>query len=378
MTFLTRAPCVVAIMCMSPAFAAELPSSTAELLTEHNISEDYLSDIDAELAVPEEWLAAAREEDPLIVNGAWDDEQFQAMIKPFQERYPFVEFSYTRGSFQTRVTRPLIALKQGRYLVDVVTGFTGATHLFSEANAFADLRNLPSFDQIREEVRAPDGTWVAHQLRYWCMAYNTDQVNLSDLPDKWADVPGHPSLLDGHLALNDRAMTWMLPLWSAWGPEASGEFIRRLFEENRPSQRKEGVSALTSLTAAGETLVSVPAADYRVYQSSSSGGAIAWHCPEPIPVALSEIAIFDNTPRLNSARIFVNWLLSSEGQISQYFADYGPPASIRVEGPQFQIFPDEIEGKEFAVMRADTAEQNFNDLQSIWAPLWEQGLMNAQ
>lgn len=365
------------VVATTSAMAQDVPESFAALMAENDIEQRFLENLDAELAVPQAWLDAAEGEGAVRINGAWDDDQFQQLVTPFKERYPFVEVEYTRGSFDNRVTRPILAFRQGRHIVDITTGFTGATGLFTDANALVDLSDLPSFDSVLEDVRSPNGTWVAHQLRYWCLAYNTDEVDGSGLPDTWEGIVGNPNLLDGTLAMNDRAMTWMLPLWAAWGDEKSTAFITGLFEENNPAQRKEGVNAMTSLTAAGETLVSLPAADYRVFQNASDGGAIAWHCPEPIPVSVSEVGIISNSPQLNSAKIFVNWLLSSEGQIAQFFADYAPPSNIHVMDPRFGLYPEEVEGKALAFLQAASVEEDFDDMQAIWAPAWEKALTGA-
>ena len=85
------------------------------------------------------------------------------MVAPFKERYPFIKLDYSRGEFNARALRPLIALKEGRYVTDILTGFGGSTHHYQQADALEDLRELPGFKNPLPGTGDPDGGTRAHK-----------------------------------------------------------------------------------------------------------------------------------------------------------------------------------------------------------------------
>jgi len=176
-----------------------------------------LSGLDAELAVPQAWIDGARQEKDVTISGTWDPREFREVTAPFRERYPFVNLKYDRAGTSGRGMQILLALQEGRVLVDVVTAIADAMPHYNSAKALADLRDLPSFKNIQTEYAAADGTYLSHKLSYRCMAYNTDLVKQSDLPRTWDDLVQNPVWRGGKLALTNNPSAWLLGLWAQFG-----------------------------------------------------------------------------------------------------------------------------------------------------------------
>jgi ABC-type Fe3+ transport system substrate-binding protein len=134
------------------------------------------------------------------------------------------------------------------------------------------------------------------------------------------------------------------------------------------------MNQLVNLVAAGEYSAAVATAGYRIRQMSDKGAPVAWHCPEPVPVAVSEGGILKGGPNIHSAYLYMNWLLSKEGQLAQYASSHEAPAHKDLFGHGFLSFPDEIKGKEIAFRSPDLlgndTEKNFF---ATWTPLWDSG-----
>lgn len=353
------------------ARAADLPKATQKALTDLKLDASVLDGLDAELNVPKAWLDGAATEKEVIVVGTWEPREFSAMTAPFKERYPFVKLRYNRGGTMQRTMQVLVALSEGRVIADVMTAIADASAQFKEMKALADLRELPGFKNLSSDLVAADGTWLAHKLSFRCMAYNTDKVQKEDLPNTWDDLATNPRWRGGNLALSNHATAWLLVLWEKFGDKWGADFTRRMFTGVKPQRRTEGMTAATSLTAAGEFHANVPAPEWTVEKLSVKGAPIGYHCPSPVPITVSQIAMLEKSPHKNGARLFINWMVSREGQIVQKSETFAVPVHKALQTPAFLPFADTIIGKP-ELVRDDTvlgSDQN-KRMQDTWNGYW--------
>jgi iron(III) transport system substrate-binding protein len=360
----------------SLAAAAELPAATKAILKEIKMPETMLDGIDEELAVPADWLEKANKEGKVIVSSSWDNPQFVKIVKPFQERYPKIKLELLEGSFNTRVIKTLVSWKLGSPNTDILGEFGGAYSQLDDLGALEDLTDLPGFQSSVDIGRDPNGKWVGMQLRYWCMSYNTNLVKKDELPKTWDDLLTDARWQGGQIAIGNRPQLWILMLWGAKGPEWTTNYMKSFFEKVQPQLRKEGMDALVGLNIAGEFKAVIPAAEYRVKQNLIKGAPISWHCPEPMPLSVSEMGILKGSPHLYAAKMFVNWFVSKEGQVAQFYADHSPPVHKGLQDDRFVAFPEELAGKQIAE-RSPQLEGVMGPVLEVWNPLWEKYSGNA-
>ncbi len=355
------------------ALSAALPKASQEMLKKLSLDPALLSGLDQELNVPKPWLDGAKKEGKLRIFGTWDPPQAEVLLQPFRERYPFLAVEYNRASHEDRAIRTLVAFKNKRLVTDVITGIGGSFFLYKEANALENLKDIPTWKNNPEGTTDPDGLWVGMHLRYWCMTYNTKAVKKEDLPKRWEDLLTNPVWRNGNLGLGNRPQLWALAVWKAKGEKWTKDFLTKLFTEVKPQLRREGANALLELLAAGEFNGAIPSAEYRTYQKVLDGAPVSYHCPEPVPTAVSEMAILKGSPNLNASRLFVNWFLSKEGQIAQYHADYAPPVHRALQRRELLPFAEQIIGKERAFRDPAIELEIQPKLLEFWDSLWLRG-----
>jgi iron(III) transport system substrate-binding protein len=349
--------------------AAPLPDSTRAMLKTLKLDETILAGLDQELAVPPDWVEAARHEGTVRLTGSWQPRRFNEMVKPFNDRYPFIKIAYTAGSYNVRAVRPLIAFQEGRYIADMVTGVGSAVSRYEAADALDDISDMPAAAAVPQDMKAKDGRWIGIRMRYWCVAYNTEHVKPADLPKQWDDLVANPRWGHGAIGLTNIPDTWLLPLWGKLGRDWGERFTDRLFGLD-PQIRKEGANALIGLVSAGELDLSIPAGDHEMEEYRRKGAPVAWHCPQPIPTATSEMGILKGGPNSHAARIFANWILSKEGQIAQFVTDHSPPVHRDLQLPVFLLFPDQVLGKPTA-FRSPDLNAHYEPFTQFWDARWE-------
>ena len=359
-------------LCLSPALADNLPKATIAMLDSLKVEHSIMDGIDQELKVPEGWIAAAKKEGKLRLTGSRDAKQFEKMIKPFQERYPFIDFDYSRVSYSHRVMSILVSFKQGRVTTDVITGLGGSVAQFKDLHALENLSDVPTFTKTPANMRDDEGFWVGHQMTHWCITYNTKLVKESDLPKTWDDLLTNPIWRDGHLGLANRPQLWVLSLWGAKGEKWVKDYLPKFFALN-PQLRKEGINATISLTSVGELWANLPGSGYRTQLEASKGAPVSFHCPEPVPVSVNLMAILRGG-NVNAAKLFVNWNQSKEGQIAQYYADHSAPThQALLNDKRFVPYAENIAGKPLAMRSANLLEDSADELFAMWNTYWKKG-----
>ncbi|HEY4134586.1 MAG TPA: extracellular solute-binding protein [Alphaproteobacteria bacterium] len=356
-----------------PLTAAELPKAMQKILQDTKLPESILSGLDKELEMPAAWIDGAKKEKQLRIAGTEDLDQFQTFIQPFHERYPYIDVKYSRGTRFDRVTKPLLSYKAGRVVADVISGIGAEYNEFKDIGALENLSALPNWKNVPANMQQKDGWWVGQRLRYWCMSYNTQKVTKAELPKTWDDLVTNAALSGGKLGMGNRPNLWLLPMWESKGEAWTRDYSEKLFANNKPQLRKEGMNALIELAIAGEYNVVLPAAEYRTKQLMDKGAPIAWHCPEPVPMAISELIVVKGG-NTNAAFMFTNWFLSKEGQVAQFAAFQAPPVHKDLQTREFLAFPDEILGRPVALLEPDVLEGDLDKLVKFWDPLWYSGM----
>lgn len=353
------------------SLAASLPRSTEEMLKKLKLNPSILAGIDKELEVPREWLERARKEGKLRFMSTEEPQPGKVMLAPFRERYPFIEVDLIQSTRPDRI-KTLVAYKSGRILVDIQDAITGIIDGFIEAKALEDLRNLPNLRNLPEEAREPDGLSVVTESGFRCVGYNTKFLKKDELPKRWEDLLTQPKLKGGNLALGNRPELWVINLWGSKGENWTRDFLTRLFADLKPQLRKEGMNALHELVAAGEFHAFIPAGEDRTYELALEGAPVAFACPEPVPRTLRHMSILKGTPNLHAARIFVNWLLSKEGQIAKIVAKNALPVHKDLMRPELIPWADQVIGKSISWPPKDRREVELKS-GKLWNDLWLRG-----
>lgn len=372
------APALLGAALLTPHIASAqsaLPAETQAMLKALKFDESILSGIDKELELPAGWLEGAKKEGVVSIYTTMDQKDWVKAEKVFRARYPDikVEHSEVRTTTQ-RTLRPLVAFKEGRAIVDVITGLSGNSFLFRDAGAFVDLNDLPNYrNNIPDELKVSDNITAIFRVRYWCIAYNTNKIKAADLPKTWDDMIANPKVWGNKkLGIGNRPNNWLVNLYTINGEAWGKKYMDDLFGKLNPQLRKEGLSALLNLVAAGEMDAAIPAAMDRVAQIRETGAPVAHHCPEPVPFAVSELGVMKNSPHLNAAKILTNWLMSKEGQVALFYANDATPAHKGLQGKEFIAFPEQVQGKKKAIAEdRDGAEEDA--LLKYWEGLWLKG-----
>lgn len=262
----------------------------------------------------QEWIAKAKEEKKVAVYHTTNVRDTTKIVEGFRKRYPFMEFDSYRGTGERLIQKITTEVRAGQNLADVYIISGLQTWLLKSMGYIAPYAS-PERDKVFPTLKDRQGYWTGIYWNLEVLGYNTKLVAASDVPKKWEDL-----LLPrwkGKIGLEEEDVNWYSSILHLMGEERGKEFMRRLARQ-RPQIRR-GHTLLSQLLAAGEFPIGPTIRVNSAETLKNQGAPVDWLAIEPLapnpPVCLS---LPKNPPRPNAARLFIDYMLSREGQTIIY------------------------------------------------------------
>ena len=247
--------------------------------------------------------------------------QNKQIATTFEGKYPGVKVEVYRTGSSALAQRLLNEAQARRHIADAIETTLPGLLTFRDNQLLLPYTSayLPSFpDESKERTSANLVFWTIDRESYIGFAYNKNLLGAADVPKNF-DGLLKPALREKlGLAADDtgaRSLGAMI--------KVKGEaFVKKLREQNIKAYPMAG-SALTQLVASGE----VPASPSQFYSAThvaaKKGAPVAWVPMDINVVGAGGAAVYANTQRPHAALLFVDFLLSPDGQKLLEDLDFG-------------------------------------------------------
>jgi len=278
----------------------------------------------------DEIVAAANGEGEVDVHGGPGKLFGQALTEGFRRAYPQIKINFSGLSGRDAIPKILREREAGLYTVDVYIGGTFSTlQSLKPAGAFAPLRPalvLPAVLDDKAWYGGLDGEWMdkekSYVLGFEAEVTPTLMINRDFVAP--AELETYQDLLKPQIA---GKIVWDDPRLPGQGAAAGtrlylnfgADYLKRLFAEQsivyiaNPRQNAEWVVRGRYPIGIGTS-----AQELKPFTDQGLGKAIV---PFDAPLAHPTIApgygtvsLMDRAPHPNAAKVYINWLLSPEGQ----------------------------------------------------------------
>jgi iron(III) transport system substrate-binding protein len=142
------------------------------------------------------------------------------------------------------------------------------------------------------------------------LGYNTKLVNKEDVPKTYEELLA-PKWKGRKISIDDSAYGLLAGLMRAWGKEKAVEYFKKLAAQDPVVQR--GNTNRVQLTMAGEFPLIIAYAP-TIQRETSKGHPMDWVPLEPVPVQVNPMMLAAKAPHPNAGKLFIDFLLSKEGQ----------------------------------------------------------------
>ena len=253
----------------------------------------------------EQLIAGAKKEGKLVVYASATAPQLQMYFAIFNKRYPFIKTEFFRTGKQKLVSKILFEEQAKQRIADVIHTSVIETNILKKRGVLSKYvpREAASFP---DPYKDPDGLWTSAYASGTLLGYNSRQVKRDEAPKTYEELL-NPRWKNS-ISIDANKIEWFAMLLKLKGRS----YMEKLAALN-PTLR-DGNTLVLQLLAAGEFPIAAGVYEYSVEDLKSKGAPVDWVGLEPVityTVAVS-LPMQPNNP--NSAKLFIEWLLSKEGQ----------------------------------------------------------------
>lgn len=258
--------------------------------------------------------------DPKIVEGAKKEgqvvwytimtlEQAKQVADRFQEKYPFIKPVLFRTGGGPLLNKILTETQAGRHAWDVALGRAEILLPLMQKKLLAPYRS-PETKMIDDDLMDKQGFWTAYYVNTYVLGFNTQAVRKESVPKSYEALL-EPKWKGGKISIDTEAYGMFQGLIAGWGKKKAVDYFRALAAQDPVARR--GHSMRVNLTAAGEYTLAL-AYNSVIQRMTSNRAPMDWIPLEPAVVQIYPVMLAEKAPHRNAAKLFIDFLLSKEGQ----------------------------------------------------------------
>lgn len=238
---------------------------------------------------------------------AYDDAMY--VVENFRKKYPFLKVELHRATNEQLFNRVSAEQKAKMYNADVITG-KGTNLYLMRKMGFLSRYDSPERKFFTEGVKDKDGYWTTMFNTVLSAVYNTHMVVQREIPVTYQDLL--KPQWKGRIGFNVNNVTWLEVVMKIMGNEEGIKYLESLAQQ-KPILRA-GATLNIMLTAAGEFPLAVSVGVHLVEKQKAKGAPVEWARLKPYYGDLNAISMASNAPHPNAAKLFIDYVLSEEGQ----------------------------------------------------------------
>jgi iron(III) transport system substrate-binding protein len=321
-----------------------------------------------------EWettVQAAKKEGALSLYMYQGEGELGAMAQLFQKKYPEINVVVTPGRGNTFAPKIMAERRAGKYLVDAyIAGATTAYEVFYRAKILDSVRSALILPEVIDESKWWLGQhhYIDPESRYifvylgnvaQYVSYHTKSVNPGEIRSYWdfLQPKWKGKILSRDPKISGSQRIGLRGFYHT--SELGAEFIRRLYGDMDVTLTQE-IRQPTDWLAHGKFAIcffcseilkmkaqGLPVDEFRTAQWKESRVISAGN--------MGSVALPSQPPHPNATRVFVNWLLSREGQIALQRTTntpYNSEESLRTDVPKDMVRSElrRIEGVKYLLV----------------------------
>ena len=237
----------------------------------------------------------------------------------WEKKYPDIKFSFFRGNQAPVVQRIVAEARAGKGNGDVVVGST--SDALDNAQMLQPFTS-PEFAAFPKEYIGKNNLWFTYRLAFYGIGYNTKLVG-ADAPKTWEDLlnPKFKGRMIWSPSRDTSGPFIIEHLRQIWGEKKAAEYFAGLAKQDI-AKSDAAIRALLDLVIAGEHWILITTSLNHAVISAGQGAPVWFSSPDPVPTRVDHVMLLNNAPHPHAAMLFIDYILSREGQDVLSKAEY--------------------------------------------------------
>jgi iron(III) transport system substrate-binding protein len=238
-------------------------------------------------------------------------DQSKVLADQFRKQFPAVQVDLFRTGATSLQNKIVTEARVGRHTWDIVN-FNGEFVLELIKQKLIAPYVSPQQVMLEDDFKDSKGYWSGLHAQPIVLGYNTRMVKKEDVPTSYEALL-NSGWKGKKISIDNEGFGLLKGLESAWGKQRAVDYLKKLASQEPVPMR--GNTHRVQLVAAGEYPLLIAYA-HSIESAKHAGAPIDWLPLEPVPVQLSVLMMAANAPHPNSAKRFIDFLLSSEAQVT--------------------------------------------------------------
>jgi len=214
-----------------------------------------------------------------------------------------------RAASEKVLQRAITEARAGRYSPDILeTNGPEMEALYREK--LLEEFYSPHFRDLPAAAFPRHRHYVADRFNFFTIGYNTNLVKPEEVPNSYEDLV-HPRWA-GRVGIEGSDVDWFGAVAKSMGEEKGLAFFRKL-ADSKP-QIRTGHTLMAELVASGEIPLAATLYNHNVERLIVKGAPVKWKAIQPTFGRPNAIGVAKRAPHPHAAMVFVDFMLSKEGQ----------------------------------------------------------------
>jgi len=254
-------------------------------------------------------IEGAKKEGKLLWYTALNINDATMLTKRFEQLYPFIKTEMLRLGGRELVTKILMEANTRVFRADVIESVSIDGHILKKKGLLEKYIS-PEAGAYPASVKDSDGTWTSFFINTHVLVHNTNMVKKDEVPRTYEELI-NPKW-KGKIVIRDDDFPTFGMMLRVMGKEKGLNFMRRLAAQG--VELRSGSTLAIQDISAGAAPLGMNLYGTRVEELKKKQAPVDWTPMEFVIVSIEPLSVAAKAPNPNAARLFVDFLLSKEGQ----------------------------------------------------------------
>ncbi len=253
-------------------------------------------------------LEAAKKEKQVVVYTSLNLKDSVPITQAFEKKYG-VKVELWRSSSEKVLQRALTEARAGRFAVDAFE-LNGPEMEALYREGLLEQFHSPEFKNLPPAAFPKHRHYAADRFNFFTIAYNTNLVKPNEVPNSYEDL-AHPRWA-GRIGIEASDTDWFGSIVKHMGEQKGLALFRKIAQQN--PQIRTGHTLIAELVASGEIPLAATIYNHNAERLLVNGAPIKWKALNPTFGRPNAVAVAKRAQRPHAALLFVDFMLSLEGQ----------------------------------------------------------------